>query len=251
MSTPHLYLVTGSSRGLGEALARQLLAPDHLVIGIARRRSEALAAAAPGHPLEQWTLDLGEPLAAAEALQAWLRDPARPRWASATLINNAALLAPPGPLQAGTLAELSASLRVGLEAPALLASVFLAETAGRAGPRKLLNISSGLGRRAMAGSAAYCALKAGLDNLSRAIALDEALRPDGARVVSLAPGIIDTDMQAQLRGADPAAFAEQARFQGFKDSGALVSAEATAAQVLRHLARPDFGETVLADVRDA
>jgi NAD(P)-dependent dehydrogenase (short-subunit alcohol dehydrogenase family) len=135
---------------------------------------------------------------------------------------------------------------VGLEAPTLLSRVFLAETAG-VPQRRLLNISSGLGRRAMAGSASYCAVKAGLDHLSRALAMEAP----GVGVVSLAPGVIDTDMQTQLRGADPARFPEQARFQGLKDGGQLQTAAATAAAVLRYLARPDFGQNVVADVREA
>lgn len=232
----HLYLVTGSSRGLGAALVRQLSQPGHAVIGLARHINPALQA-------EQWTLDLADPLPAAERLQAWLR--AHPGWDSATLINNAALLSAPGPLASTGLAELSAALRVGLEAPALLSRVFLAETAGTA-TRRILNISSGLGRRAMAGSADYCAVKAGLDHLSRALALEA---PD-VGIVSLAPGVIDTDMQAQLRGADPAQFSEQARFQGLKDGGQLQTADATAAAIVRFLMRPDFGKTVVADIRE-
>ena len=74
---------------------------------------------------------------------------------------------------------------------------------------------------------------------------------DGAKVVSLAPGIIDTDMQAQLRGGDPALFPDQAVFAAFKSQGQLDSPEAAAAKVIRYLNRPDFGATVLADVRDA
>jgi NAD(P)-dependent dehydrogenase (short-subunit alcohol dehydrogenase family) len=233
----HLYIVTGSSRGLGTALVQQLSAPDHTVIGIARKHNPVLQA-------EQWALDLADPLPAAERLQAWLR--ANKSWESATLINNAALLSEPGPLAQSDLTGLSAALRVGLEAPALLSRVFLAETMGTP-KRRILNISSGLGRRAMAGSASYCAVKAGLDHLSRALALEA---PD-VGVVSLAPGVIDTDMQVQLRGADPARFPEQTRFQGLKDGGQLQTAEATAAAVLRYLARPDFGQNVIADVREA
>ena len=233
----HLYIVTGSSRGLGAALAQQLVQPDHTVVGIARQHNAALQA-------EQWALDLADPLPAAERLQAWLR--AHDSWQSATLVNNAALLSAPGPLAASDLGTLSDALRVGLEAPTLLSRVFLAETA-RVPARRILNISSGLGRRAMAGSAAYCAVKAGLDHLSRALALEA---PD-VGIVSLAPGVIDTDMQVQLRGADPAHFPEQSRFQGLKDGGQLQTAEATAAAIVRYLLRPDFGKTIVADIREA
>jgi NAD(P)-dependent dehydrogenase (short-subunit alcohol dehydrogenase family) len=142
-------------------------------------------------------------------------------------------------------------LRVGLEAPLLLTAAFLRGSARFEVPRKVLNISSGLGRFAMAGSAAYCATKAGLDHLSRAVALEEAARPGGAKIVSLAPGVIDTDMQVQLRSADPSRFAERERFANLKAEGMLDSAETAARKVLAWLDRPDFGSQPIADVRDA
>lgn len=243
----HLYIVTGSSRGMGEAIARQLLAPGHVLIGIARQQSAALAIAAENRrvPLEQWQADLSQPLAVAERLVGWLKEQAAGRFSSATLINNAALISAPGPVESSTLAELSATVRVGLEAVLLLSQAFLKGSRSCSKDQRILNISSGLGRRAMAGAAPYCAIKAGVDNLSRAMALD------GVSVVSLAPGIIDTDMQLQLRSGDPALFPEQARFASFKAEGALDSPDEAAAKILRYLSRPDFGQTVLADVRDA
>ena len=243
----HLYIVTGSSRGMGEAIARQLLGPEHVLIGIARQQSAALAIAAQNRqvPLEQWQADLSQPLGAAERLLEWLKAQPVGRFVSATLINNAALISTPGPVESNTLAELSATVRVGLEAVLLLSHAFLKGAKACSADQRILNISSGLGRRAMAGSGPYCAIKAGMDNLSRAMALD------GANIVSLAPGIIDTDMQLQLRSGDPALFPEQARFAAFKADGALDSPDEAAAKILRYLSRPDFGQTVLADVRDA
>jgi NAD(P)-dependent dehydrogenase (short-subunit alcohol dehydrogenase family) len=252
MNTPNkLFIITGASRGMGEAIARQLLAPQHLVLGLARGESPALAQAAAPGGLAQWRCDLAEPLPVAERLQAWLAAQDRSAFDEVALINNAGVVTEPGPVDGVPLAELSRALRVGLEATLLLSSAFLAATQGWAATRKILNISSGLGRRAMAGSAPYCAAKAGMDNLSRAMALDEAQRANGARIVSLAPGIIDTEMQLQLRSGDPARFPEQARFAGFKRDGQLDSPEQAAAKVLRYLARPDIGSTVLADVREA
>ena len=248
-----LFVVTGASRGMGAAIAAQLLSPEHLLLCIARRHSDALAdrATAAGAVCEQWALDLAEPLAVASRLQAWLETHAADHFASATLINNAAALTRIGPVDAGTDAELSAALRVGLEAPLLLSAAFLRASREWSADRRVLNISSGLGRRAMAGQAAYCAAKAGLDHLTRAMALDEALRPSGAKLVSLAPGVIDTDMQAQLRAGDAVGFPDRGNFIGLKDKGQLTSATDAAARVLAYLARADFGATPVADVRDA
>lgn len=251
-----LTIITGSSRGLGEALARQSLEAGHLVVGIARGRSDSLERFAHerGLPLQQWQADLSNPLQIAQHLGEWLRTQPSD-WHAATLINNAGVVTPPGPVDGESLPVLSAALRVGLEATLLLSAAFLDATRDWSADRKLLNISSGLGRRAMAGSAVYCAAKAGMDNLSRAMALDEAHKAAkgerAARVVSLAPGIIDTDMQVQLRSGDLSKFPDRDRFAAFKEEGQLVSAEDTAARVLKFLARNDFGQNVLADVRDA
>jgi NAD(P)-dependent dehydrogenase (short-subunit alcohol dehydrogenase family) len=167
------------------------------------------------------------------------------------LINNAALLTPPGPVEDVEAPLLSDALRVGLEAPVLLTRAFLRATEPWGVARKVLNISSGLGRRAMAASAPYCAVKAGLDHFTRALALDEALKPRGARVVSLAPGVIDTDMQVQLRGADPTRFPDRERFVQLRAQGLLDSPEQAAAKLLAYLERADYGSQPVADVREA
>ena len=248
-----LYVLTGASRGMGAAMAAQLLHPAHTLLCVSRQRSEALAARATalGAACEQWTLDLAEPLEASGRLRRWIESHDAGAFDSATLINNAAALTRIGRVDACDPAALSAALRVSLEAPLLLCAAFLRATRNWAGPRRVLNISSGLGRRAMAGQAPYCAAKAGLDHLSRAMALDEAERPNGARIVALAPGVIDTDMQVQLRAGDAAGFPEKATFVALKTDGQLASPEAAAARVLAWLARPDFGANPVADVRDA
>lgn len=133
----------------------------------------------------------------------------------------------------------------------LLTAAFLHATSGWAAPRKVVLVSSGLGRRAMAGSASYCAAKAGLDHLARAVALEEAAKPGGARVVSLAPGVIDTDMQVQLRSADPTRFIERERFAALHRQAQLDTPAQAAAKLLAFLDRPDFGDNPVADVRDA
>ena len=237
-------IVTGASRGLGLAVAEQLLARGERVLAIARKAPPIT------HPkLEVWTADLADAAALSVRLGDWIAVDEQAQ--AFTLINNAGVISALAPLADGTAADLANAIRVGLEAPLLLTAAFLKATAHRSVPRKVLLVSSGLGRRAMAGSASYCAAKAGMDHLARAVALEEATRPNGAKIVSLAPGVIDTDMQVQLRGADPAAFPERERFMNLKTGGQLDSPATAAAKLIQYLYRPDFGSNPVADVRDA
>ena len=255
-----LFIITGTSRGLGAAMAEQLLAPGHTLLCISRGTHDMLGAKAVqnGAHLAQWPRDLADAPRVADEVETWLRTFDARRFGEAALINNAGVITRPGPIDACSTAELSAALRAGLESALLLTAAFLRATrpwqAMRQGHVKVLNISSGLGRRAMAGSTPYCAAKAGMDHFSRAAALDEAHRlatqGAGAKIVSLAPGVIDTDMQMQLRGADAAGFPDQGSFLNLQASGQLATPHEAAAKVLKFLRRSDFGSQPVADVRD-
>ena len=247
----HLFILTGASRGMGLAMARQLLVPGHTVLTLSRRPSDDLArhAESAGAGLTQWSVDLADSGPVAERLSAWLGEFDVGQFASANLINNAGVIPAIGPLRDADGLDLANALRVGLEAPMLLTAAFLGATRDWRGVRKVLNISSGLGRRAMASQAAYCAAKAGMDHFTRCLALDEAPLAHGAKVCSLAPGVIDTDMQVQLRGADAQAFPDRANFKQLKSGGQLTSPDEAARRVLAYLARPDFGAEPVADVR--
>lgn len=257
MQDQHLTILTGASRGLGQCMARQLIAPDRLLLCISRGVDETLSqrAAASGAHLEQWSQDLSDTAETCERLERWLRTLHAPGLLSATLINNAGVIPTIAPIGQCPPEDIARALRVGLEAPMLLTGAFLRVTGqwvsdGWLGGRKVLNISSGLGRRPMASQSPYCAAKSGMDHFSRCVALEEGLHPHGARIVSLAPGVIDTDMQTQLRSGSPECFPDLARFQSLKDSGMLASADDTARSILAFLVRTDFGISPVADIRD-
>jgi len=256
MST-RLIIITGASRGLGAALAEQLLQPGVVMLCLSRQRHPTLAqlAASLNAELEQWPRDLANSLAVADEVEQWLRGFDSRRFDRAELINNAGVIPTVGPADGCSNAELSAALRVGLESAVLLTASFLRASASWRAERRVLNISSGLGRHAIAGSAVYCGVKAGMDHFSRGVALDEAHRETqgggylAARIVSLAPGVVDTDMQVQLRSAEPGGFPSRDRFESLHTSGQLVSAQATAAKIASYLDRADFGADVVADIR--
>ena len=250
--TKHLTILTGGSRGMGLAMGQQLLQKGHHLLSIARKTSSELKPFAnQPEQLLQWEQDLAQSATAAQRLRTWLGTLKSSDWASITLINNAGVIPQIAPLSQLPAVDMINALRVGLEAPMALTGAFLGATEGWEVPRKVLNISSGLGRRAMASQASYCTAKAGMDQFSSCVALEEAAKPNGARIVSLAPGVIDTDMQVQLRSAASTDFPDVGRFAGLHSNGQLTSADDAAARVLAWLARPDFGDQVVADVRQA
>ena len=158
----HLTIITGASRGMGLAIAEQLLDAGHDLLCISRKTSEALAqrAAEAEVRCEQWPQDLARAAATSARMETWLQAKAGEDFESVTLINNAALLPRVAFLGHIPLQELEDAIRVDLEAPLLLTSAFLRATQSWKAQRKVLNISSGLGRRAMASQALYCAAKA-------------------------------------------------------------------------------------------
>ncbi len=249
----HLYIITGASRGMGLALAEQLVVPGNQLLCLSRQSNATLQKKANDAKVvaEQWQLDLADSVGAAQKLERWLSAFSSASFASVTLVNNAGVIADIGPLSDADAPNLANALRVGLEAPLQLCAAFLKGTEHWHCERKILNISSGLGRRAMASQSAYCAAKAGMDHFTRCMAMDEALKTRGAKVCSLAPGVIDTDMQTQIRAASASNFPDKAAFVAMKDSGQLSSPEQAAAKLIAYLRRPDFGSNPVADVRDA
>lgn len=245
--TIHITILTGASRGMGHAMAEQLLGMGHQLLCISRQENTQFAQ----HPLcTQWALDLQDSASVAAKLHSWLAAQKTAGLESVNLINNAGVVAAIAPLSGVQASDINIALRVGLEAPMQLTAAFLRATEKWQTKKRVLNISSGLGRRAMASQTGYCAAKAGMDHFTRCLALEEALKPHGAQVCSLAPGVIDTDMQVQLRSADAALFPDRAAFEGMKIQGVLTSVHDAASRILDYLLRKDFGSNPVADVRD-
>lgn len=238
-------LLTGHSRGVGAALAEALLLQGHAVLGIARHGNPALAAKYPDL-LQEVTLDLAD----LPALLAWLASPALPAFLApasrVALINNAGLLQPVGPLGTQDGAALVRSVAVNVTAPMLLANATAAATPEGVECR-ILHISSGVGRRPCAGWSVYSATKAALDQHARSAALDQQ---ENLAIASIAPGVIDTDMQAEIRASDPAAFPPLAQFHALKRDGLLDSPATCAQKLLRYLWSDNFSSGAVVDVRE-
>jgi len=219
----NLYIVTGATKGLGEALARQVAAgADNRLVTMGRAKADAT----------NIEVDLADAAAVERACDELERRIAGAAFGRAVLFNNAGVVSPVGPLEKVDAAELERSLAVNFVAPILLMRRFLGATAG-VPLRRIVNISSGAARRPVFGWTAYCAAKAGLEMASRVVAVEAAQRGLAIEVSSLAPGVIDTPMQATVRGASPEDFADIERFRAMKAEGTLRPADDVAADILR------------------
>ena len=241
----HIAIVTGHSRGLGLSLTRQLIEAGWQVLGISRNPATTTETGDPGNRLQQVGLDLSS----GTALLAWLSSDQLQRVLQnaqrAMLINNAGRVAPVCPAGRSRAEDLMQSVQLNVSAPLALSDAFLAST-GQCKDRRILHISSGAARSPYPGWSTYCATKAALDHHARCVAAENHA---GLRIESLAPGVIDTDMQSEIRRVDEDDFPLRQRFVDLKAQGALTPADSAAATILQHVLGDAFGRQTCSDVR--
>ncbi|QGZ63218.1 SDR family oxidoreductase [Paraburkholderia acidisoli] len=240
-------IVTGHTRGLGAAMAELLLERRIDVLGLGRGSNTTLAARNATQYAEA-IVDLADPA----ALERWLGSASFDTFVEGAdcvvLINNAGSVEPIAPLGAQDANAIARAVTLNVAAPLMLANALAATRAlGANASRRIVHISSGAARNAYAGWSVYCATKAALDHHARAVALDA---PAGVRICSLAPGVIDTGMQATIRSTSTDHFPLRERFEQLKENGQLTSPEAAARQVVDYALSDAFGATPVADVRE-
>lgn len=238
-------VVTGHSRGLGAAIAEELLTRRIPVLGLARHANPDLTARYPGQ-LSEASLDLAD----ATAILNWLATPALSSFLGGAyqilLINNAGSLQPVGPLGTQDGAAIARSVTLNVTAPLLLSNALAALTPD-ASDRRILHVSSGVGRRPCAGWSVYCATKAAVDHHARTAATDNL---PGLRIASLAPGVIDTDMQAEIRASDGQRFPMLAQFQALKRDGLLSTPADCARRLVDYVLSERCQNGDVADLRE-
>ncbi|MFM0341176.1 SDR family oxidoreductase [Paraburkholderia fungorum] len=244
-SSPIRAIVTGHNRGLGEALAEQLLARNVAVLGLSRSRHATLKQRFPAL-LEEIELELADPASVAQ----WVASDALRSFVSGAqsvlLINNAGMVQPIGPIEGQSAADIAAAVSLNVATPLMLASALAAASAD-ASDRRIVHISSGAARNAYPGWSIYCATKAALDHHARAVALDTNR---ALRICSLAPGVIDTNMQAEIRGSGEEQFPLREKFEDLKRNGQLATPAQCATQLLDYAFSDAFGQTPVADIRE-
>jgi NAD(P)-dependent dehydrogenase (short-subunit alcohol dehydrogenase family) len=236
-------ILTGHTRGIGKAVAVELLSRNIPVLALARCESQELAARFPGL-LQQVCLDLADSAALSDWLNGDLLDCFLKEAQSLLLVNNAGCVGPMAPLGRQEHAALIQAVSLNVTAPLLVSDALARRYPGEL---RIAHVSSGAGRSAYAGWSVYGATKAALDHHARCVQKDNDPR---LRISSIAPGIVDTDMQAAIRLTDERDFPLHDQFVTLKEQGRLSSPEAVAGKLVGYLLSEDFGNAPVSDVRD-
>ena len=229
-------IVTGTSSGIGEAVARQLVGQGWSVIGMSRRPAASL-----GANYSHIQLDLGAVKDLPKALDAGLE--ARLRSAELTrigLVNNAADVALLGPLDRADPTGMLEAYAVNTVAPVILAGWVL-RTAQPRVPVRIVNVSSGAGVEAIPGLGAYGATKAALRLAGMVMAAELEMREVGgdhrrdATIWSYEPGVVATPMQTAVRNSTPENLPVVQLFHDLHAGGRLLEPEVPAAAIVKYL----------------
>jgi len=215
-------VITGASRWLGAGLA-QAFAERGLRLGLCARGAPVLA---DGPAVLAARLDVRDAAAvAAFASAVEARFGAIDLW-----VNNAGVLEPIAPLREVEPGAARLHLEVNVLGVLHGSQAFVRHLRRRGGEGVLVNVSSGAAQKPYAGWSVYCAAKAAVERMTECLALEEAAQ--GLRAHAVAPGVIDTDMQALIRATPAERFPEVGRFLARKREGRFNSPRFVAERML-------------------
>lgn len=234
-----LLYITGHSQGLGKAIFEHYLDHSEMdLIGISRKKTGYSDSR-----VKEISLDLADLSTLKMALQSLFKVSG---YEEVILINNAGWIGDINNIAAQNPDFLENAFKVNLLAPVLIINSFLNAFSSTDVNKIVCNISSGLAYRPESGLSSYCSSKAGLAMFTEVAALENHGR---TKFFSLAPGIVDTPMQDDLRNTTEEEFPKSETFKNFKESNMLSSPKEVAIKVKYLLDYPDRFEGVVQDVR--
>ncbi len=234
------YFITGSSKGIGKSLVEVLLENEnHFVFGFSRTNTLK-------HPRFKFIpidfLDSSK----LDKFQFPQVDDAK----SLTLINNAGLIGDIAPVGDKKNEAIKNTFLVNTIAPAILCNQFIKQFSNILVKKSIINISSGAGRHTVNSWADYCASKSALDMYSQVIFDEQKDSQDPITIISIAPGVIDTSMQIEIRKSGPEKFANHQYFVKLKEDDKLDSPDFTARKIIKILPQLLKDNKCITDIRE-
>lgn len=235
-----LIFVSGASSGIGDALTRTVPWEPARIVGLSRSK--------PGASDEHIAADLADPASWPVVGQAFEREVAGGEWDRIVFVHAAGALDPIGFAGEVSTDAYHASVLLNSAAPQVLGHLFLAATEGMSNPHWLVMLTSGAAQSVYPGWSAYGAAKAAVDQWVRNVGAEQAIR-GGARVLAVAPGTVDTGMQARLRDVSEDDFPNRQKFVDLHAQGRLSRPEDVARTIWSLLDR-DLDNGAVVDLRN-
>ncbi len=246
------YIITGTSRGLGEAISTQLLQKDNIIFAISRSLNPEMILKAEKSECNLHYIEFD--LSQIEKIPTLMADIFKKIGSheieKIALVNNAGILAPMMPVEKIIPNELQHHININLVAPMQLTSEFIKYTSSWQCEKTIFNITSGAAHNPYHGWAAYCTSKAGLNMFTQVSAEEQYAAINPVKIIALAPGVIETNMQKQIRSVEEENFRKKEKFVKLKENGALLEAEDVAQVIIQNLFNPDFPQGAIIDVRE-
>ncbi|MGH0032196.1 MAG: SDR family NAD(P)-dependent oxidoreductase [Myxococcota bacterium] len=236
-----LVFISGASSGIGAALARNLPFASGRLFDVSRRG---------GDVGEHFAADLADPTDWPRVAALFDREMKGFEGERVVFVHAAGTLQPMG--FAGEVDPEGYARQVLLNAASfqVLGDAFLRAARETRAPCTLLNIGSGAAHSVYEGWSAYCAGKAAADHWVRTVGAEQKRHGGRCRVLSIAPGVVATAMQEQIREMSPEEFPEVERFRDLYREGALRDPDEVARE-LWELLDVDLENGAVLDLRDA
>ncbi len=237
--TNALIWISGASGGIGQALASTVPWPDARVIGISRT---------PLDGVDHLAADLSDPASWPAVAESFRSELARFEGDHVVFVHAAGTLDPIG--FAGEVDEDTYARNVVLNSasPQVVGHMFIAAVRDVAARRFLVMLTSGAAKSVYPGWSSYGAAKAGVDQWVRNVGAEQDKR-GGVRVLAVAPGTVDTGMQALMRRTPERDFPSRQKFVDLHTAGKLADPVAVARDIWSLLDADLENGTVL-DLRD-
>lgn len=232
-----LAVITGGSRGLGAALCEEYGRRGWEVVEFSRSAPHAFSR----------EVDLSDPAAAEAAFIRAFESLGDKPPEELVAVSNAAMLGPVGPLDELMPEGIAEHMATNVVSAMLFARAVIRAFQHWGCPKTYVNVSSGAAVRGTAGWTLYCASKAAMENFVRAVALEQRTRPHPIAAISVNPGVMDTDMQALIRGTSACDFPERERYVRLEKEGRLAPPDRVARRIADLVAaRPEPGSALAA-----
>ena len=239
-------IITGGNKGIGSGIVSAYKNKGYQIISIAR----TINSSGEYKEVHQIVLDLSKIEDLENTFSKILNTIDKNTAQRIIFINNAGTLGKIGRLENNSVSDIQNIIQLNTITPFLLTSVFIKGTHNWDCSKKIINISSGAAAKPYYGWSLYCASKAAIDMMTKAVAIEQETIANGTKIIAIYPGVVDTDMQQQIRKSSPENFINLQRFLDLKESNSLVNIETIGQEIFEIDASENYPNGAVLNVAD-